>query len=143
MGIKLVRKTRVATQESATPPAVEEASPAIVAETPPADSDELLALTGIIPDTEAPSAEATPKKGRMVIRQGDRIVITQELYPWVEVWKPGDTGIISKYYPKGPADQTDIAEIELDKPRLAGREKVYLKSEDFQVVSETRLRVAP
>ena len=91
-----------------------------------------LAALGLGPDTpEAPVPP--PKKVGVTIRKvgmfsaGDKVVVTNDLYTWVEWWKPGDTGVVVKAIP-APNEAGEkrrryaVVEVKLDNVRVHGRQ---------------------
>lgn len=95
------------------------------------EKDTLVAL-GLGPDT--PETPVTPpKKVGVVIKKvgafsaGDKVRITNELYTWVEWWKPEDTGTVTKvtHAPNEAGEKRKryaVVEVKLDKVRIHGRE---------------------
>lgn len=93
-----------------------------------------LAALGLGPDPtpHAPSGVVIKKVG-VVIRKvgsfsaGDKVRITNDLYTWVEWWKPGDTGTVTKvaHAPSEAGEKRKryaVIEVKLDKVRVHGRE---------------------
>ena len=63
----------------------------VLVECPPESMQDVLAAIGMTP------APVAPKKD--VIGQGDRVVVTNTLFPWIEAYKSGDQGKVVKVYP--------------------------------------------
>lgn len=94
--------------------------------------EEALAEVGLLPDPAPKKVglviKKKPKVGRF--REGDKVRITNELYSWVTRWKPGDTGVVTKY--SGPVQEMKgdlnygVLIVRLDNPREKQHSEVYL-----------------
>lgn len=96
---------------------------------------------GLLPPETPPPAKKTitinkgaapvAKKKYHSYTEGEKVVIVNDLYTWQEWWKPGDTAVVKKYSPPVPEARNDglkygVLIVKLDKPRVKGREEVYL-----------------
>lgn len=77
-------------------------------------------------------APAPIKKGVTIkhyrsFSKGDKVTITNDLFPWMEWWKPGDTGVVTRTWEAVPEAKNDekrkygICEVQLDKARVKDR----------------------
>lgn len=72
-----------------------------------------------------------PKDGFPSYATGDRVVITNDLYRWVDLWKPGDMGTVVRFVPspleaRQRGNRWALVVLKLDKCRVSGREEVCL-----------------
>lgn len=70
------------------------------------------------------------------IREGMAVTITNDKFPWVEIYKPGDTGVVEMICPQAQLKATlpgfdptkhGLYMVRLDKPRVPGFDKVDLQ----------------
>lgn len=111
---------------------------------PPAPEDtQALLDVGLSPEvaTEPPeypywSLVGSPTKDGPTLSEGDKIIIVNDLYTWMESWQGGDTGIITKVWqPTREASKhfgMGVIEVLLDKPRT--KDKVMLHWRDVALV---------
>lgn len=101
----------------------------------PVAQDELLEAMGLV----------DPVKPKITIRrlisivQGMRVKITNDLFPWVQMYKPGDTGVVVNTWTAPPSTYTkhphdDLCEVALDVPRIEGKEKVILAVWEIEAI---------
>jgi hypothetical protein len=90
-----------------------------------ATQKQILVEQGLLPPEPAP-AKPDLTKTYQSYSAGDKVVIVNTLYSWVEEWKPGDTGIVLQY--RGPVPEAirdgrkwGLVEVRLDKPRVFTR----------------------
>lgn len=74
---------------------------------------------------------------------GDRVVITNDLYPWVDRWLPGDSGVVTRY--ANPVHEAlleshkwGLAIVKLDHPRKSGHEVCHFHRWELRKVDEVK-----
>lgn len=107
-----------------------------------------LAAVGLAP--EAPKAPPPPtvhKPGITIKKlgsfaEGDAVTITNNLYSWVEWWKPGDTGKVLKVYSQSTILKPEerkrytVVQVKLDKVRVHGREICLFHAWELEVTKK-------
>lgn len=78
-------------------------------------------------------APAPKPKAAHVLMEGQHVVITNDKFPWVQHYKPGDTGVVKQHYPDSytvnitpnyDPVRDALYQIELDNPRQPQFSKV-------------------
>jgi hypothetical protein len=70
------------------------------------------------------------KKKQVVFQLGQRVVVINNLFPWIEIYKCGDVGVVVRHIPiksLAPGVDYDLYEIRLDRPRVGGYERVLVR----------------
>lgn len=121
-------------------PAVQPTAPAPTSEPVLSDREKKhLIEAGIIPAepvkkvitiNKGPKQCEAPGRKYYAYSQGERVKIVNDLFSWMEWWKPGDTGTVVKYSNPVPENRGDglkwgILIVKLDKPRVKGRDECY------------------
>lgn len=96
-----------------------------------------LEAVGLAPEKKESSITIKVRnKKAHVFSEGDRVVITNDLYTWIEHWKVGDTGTVRKYHPAVPEANGDrryaCVIVVLDKPRKADRQEAYFHAWELE-----------
>lgn len=105
-----------------------------------------LALVGLSSAPSVPYQTAGDKakalKGQWpALSEGEKVVITNDLYTWVDRWLPGDTGVVVRYFPpvqeaRMEGNKWGLVIVKLDRPRKAGHEVCYFHNWELRRVSE-------
>lgn len=81
-------------------------------------------------------AEQVQAKKVEVFSEGQKVIVTNHLYPWIEHWKPGDTGVVKKYHPPIKECMGDrryaCVVVRLDKPRNPNKVEAYFHAWELE-----------
>lgn len=89
-----------------------------------------------------PSSNLKIKRPFARIPEGAHIEVTNEYFTWIEAYKPGDKGVVLKYFsaphapPFSKAPKTDLYRVKLDVPRVDGVEVVTLARWEIKPIEE-------
>lgn len=108
---------------------------------------EALALVGLgdappsVPYQTAGDKAKALKGDWPALSVGDKVVITNELYSWVDRWKAGDTGVVEKFVSpvleaRAEGLKWALVIVRLDHPRKGGHEVCYFHNWELRKVSE-------
>jgi hypothetical protein len=85
---------------------------------------------------------ASPPKAPSVVTEfplGSRVRVTNDLFPWIKHYKPGDTGIVTRIiraslHPPAKSPKDDLYDIELDLIRVPGQRLALIQFWELELV---------